>query len=75
MHQDALVYAGLFKGGQRATHDVKDGRGAWVHVVRGEVDVNGETLRAGDAAAVEERGPIAIAGRDAGGEVLVFDVK
>jgi redox-sensitive bicupin YhaK (pirin superfamily) len=73
IHQDARLYAGLFDAGEKATYDLKPGRGAWVHVVRGELTVNGEKLEAGDAAAIETAGKIELAGTT-GGEVLLFDL-
>ena len=72
IHQDAAMYAGLFGAGDRATHELAPGRGAWVHVARGEAEVNGNNLRAGDAAAIEGE-PVTIAGTG-DGEVLVFDL-
>jgi redox-sensitive bicupin YhaK (pirin superfamily) len=73
IHQDARLYAGLFDAGEKATYELEPGRGAWVHVVRGELTVNGEKLLAGDAAAIETTGKIDIAGTT-GGEVLLFDL-
>ena len=73
IHQDARLYAGLFAAGETAKYDLKPGRGAWLHVAKGSVEVNGERLEAGDAAAIETAGPIAIAGVDTG-EVLLFDL-
>jgi redox-sensitive bicupin YhaK (pirin superfamily) len=73
IHQDARLYAGLFDAGEKATYELKPGRGAWVHVVRGELTVNGDKLLAGDAAAIETTGKIDIAGTT-GGEVLLFDL-
>lgn len=73
IHQDARLYAGLFDAGENATYELKPGRGAWIHVARGELTVNGEKLVAGDAAAIETSGTIAIAGTT-GGEVLLFDL-
>jgi quercetin 2,3-dioxygenase len=72
IHQDAAMYAGLFTAGERATHELAAGRGAWVHIARGEAEVNGNKLSAGDGAAIEGE-PVTIAGtRDA--EVLLFDL-
>ena len=49
------------------------GRQAWVQVARGSADVNGQSLVAGDGAAVSGADAVALAGRGAG-EVLVFDL-
>jgi redox-sensitive bicupin YhaK (pirin superfamily) len=73
IHQDARVYAGLFDGDERATLDVAPGRRAYVHVARGEIDVGGQHLAAGDAAMITDSGRVELAGgRNA--EVLAFDL-
>ena len=71
IHQNAAIYAGIFAPGESGTHVVAPGRGAWVHVVRGSVDINGTELGAGDAAAIDS-GTVTISGN--GGEVLLFDL-
>ncbi|MFN7144398.1 MAG: pirin family protein [Myxococcota bacterium] len=71
IHQDAVVYAGVFDGDERAEHVVAPGRAAWVHVATGAITLNGERLEAGDAAAVGDR--VVLEGGDAA-EVLVFDL-
>jgi redox-sensitive bicupin YhaK (pirin superfamily) len=72
IHQEARVYAGLFDGAERAEHRLGAGRKGYVHVVRGEVAVNGHALRAGDALKTDS-GPIVLE-RGRGAEVLVFDL-
>ena len=73
IHQDAFVYAALLDGTQAAVHAPAPGRRAYVHVARGEVSVNGQALRAGDALkATGEREIRLSEGRDA--EVLLFDL-
>lgn len=73
IHQDARVYAGLFDGAETATLELAPGRHAWVHVARGQVEVNGAPLTAGDGAGFSAERAIAFAnGKDA--EVLVFDL-
>ena len=48
-------------------------RKGYVHVARGEVEVNGRKLAVGDAAKLENEGAVRLSnGRDA--EVLVFDL-
>jgi len=73
LHQDVSLYAGLFGPGQSATHDLAAGRGAWVHVARGSMHVNGQKLEAGDAAQIDAKGPITL-GEGSGAEVLLFDM-
>jgi redox-sensitive bicupin YhaK (pirin superfamily) len=72
IHQDALLYAGLFEGAESAKLSLEKGRKGYVHVARGTVQVNRHALRAGDALKTDA-GPIEIErGKDA--EVLVFDL-
>jgi len=72
IHQDALLYAGLFDGAESAEYSLKEGRKGYVHVARGAVQVNGHALRAGDALKTDA-GPIGIE-RGEGAEVLLFDL-
>ncbi len=73
IQQDARMYAGLFDGDERASLDLAEGRLAYVHVVRGEIAVNGHALKAGDALLYRDEPRVDIAhGIDA--EVLVFDL-
>ena len=78
IHQDASLYAGLLGAGERVVvmaHNghLPSGRYAWLHVARGKVEVGGIELSAGDAAAFEQGGEIAVVGREAS-EVLLFDL-
>ncbi len=70
---DARLYAGLFDGDESATLALAPGRKAYVHLVRGALTVNGQSLSGGDAAKLEGEAEVRLsAGRDA--EVLVFDL-
>jgi redox-sensitive bicupin YhaK (pirin superfamily) len=73
MHADASLYAGLFHGDEAAQLSLAPQRKAYVHLVRGELQVNGERLSGGDAAVLDGETQISLAhGKDA--EVLVFDL-
>jgi hypothetical protein len=72
VHQDTLVYAGLFDGPETARLELSPGRMAYVHVARGKASINGQLLEAGDALKTDAS-PIDIKdGRAA--ELLVFDL-
>ncbi|CAN5386632.1 pirin family protein [soil metagenome] len=73
VHTDAKLYAGLFTEGEAAELAIGPGRGAWLHVARGRVRINGQELAAGDAAAFEHGTAVRIEGV-AEGEVLAFDL-
>jgi redox-sensitive bicupin YhaK (pirin superfamily) len=72
IHQDAVVYAGLLDGAERAEVAIAKGRKAYVHVARGKVVANGEALAAGDALKTDAARVVLEKGEDA--EVLVFDL-
>jgi quercetin 2,3-dioxygenase len=73
VHQDVAVYDGLLGPGEQAELPLAEGRHAWVQVARGAVKLNGETLRAGDGAAVSAEPGLQLEGIQQG-EVLVFDL-
>lgn len=72
VHQDLALYAALVDGDEQVEHALGPERAAWVHVVRGEVTVNGEALSAGDAAAIGAGTIHVDRARDA--EILLFDL-
>ena len=73
MQQDASVYAGLFEAGEDFELPLPAGRQAYVHLVRGSLQVNGVELHTGDA--LKLRHVDAVRLRDARqAEVLVFDL-
>jgi redox-sensitive bicupin YhaK (pirin superfamily) len=75
INADATLAIGQFDGpNEQARHDIAPGRRAYVHVVRGAIDVNGTRLAAGDAAHVEQESVVTLErGDDA--EVLLFDLR
>jgi redox-sensitive bicupin YhaK (pirin superfamily) len=73
IHADATLYAGCFDGTEQAQLALAPGRKAYVHLIRGELVVNGHALKAGDALRLADEPQITLAqGRSA--EVLVFDL-
>jgi quercetin 2,3-dioxygenase len=73
IHADARLYAGLFDGAESAELAVTPGRRAYVHLVKGELDVNGHKLAGGDAALLQNESRIALSQGKAA-EVLVFEL-
>jgi redox-sensitive bicupin YhaK (pirin superfamily) len=73
IHQDASIYAALLDASQEVTHELAAGRGAWLQVARGAVEINGQKLEQGDGAAVSDEAKLTITGREPS-EVLLFDL-
>ncbi len=73
IRQDADLYASELAPGVTVTHPLRPGRGAWVHVASGSVDLNGHALDAGDGAALEGETEIRLSGKD-NAVLIVFDL-
>jgi quercetin 2,3-dioxygenase len=75
VHQDADIYASVLGKDETVTHKLAGNRKAWIQVVRGAVDVNGQELRAGDGARAQNIETLTLAGRADDSEVLLFDLR
>ncbi|MFH1806740.1 MAG: pirin family protein [Pseudomonadota bacterium] len=73
IHQDVDLYVARLADGASVSHPIKPGRLAWVQVARGKVRVNGETLLAGDGAAIKDEDSIDFSHAE-GAEALLFDM-
>ena len=73
IHQDARMYVVLVDGNETVEQTLDPARRTYVHVARGDVEVNGEKLAAGDAAMLSAETRLDLrAGNKA--EVLTFDL-
>jgi redox-sensitive bicupin YhaK (pirin superfamily) len=73
IHQDASLYAAVLDGDDRVEHALQPGRLGYVHVIRGSVDVNGVTLKGGDALKLADEDRVTIGNAEAA-ELLLFDL-
>jgi redox-sensitive bicupin YhaK (pirin superfamily) len=73
IHQDAAIYATILNGVDSVEHTLEKGRTAYVHVIRGNVSVNGTELKGGDALKVTNEQSVTLARAEAA-EVLLFDL-
>jgi len=73
IHADARMYAGLFDGKEAVTWPLDPRRKTYVHLIRGQLEVNGQVLHQGDAAKLESESQLQLAHGQLA-EVLVFDL-
>ena len=73
IHADASIASGLLDDGERIELALDPARRAWVQVVRGRLEVNGQRLEAGDGLAIENESRLALQ-RGENSELLVFDL-
>lgn len=74
IRQDTKLYASILEKDETVSYTLKQGRYAWLQVVKGEVLVNGEAFGAGDAAAITEEYVLSFRGMMPGTEFLLFDL-
>ncbi|MEY4669928.1 MAG: hypothetical protein RL518_2627 [Pseudomonadota bacterium] len=74
INQDAHVYVSSLSPTGTVCHTLLEGRGAWIHVIKGRCSISGFEATGGDAVAIEQSGPITINGMGEATEVIVFDL-
>lgn len=74
LRQDVRFYATLLGDGEGVPLEIAKGRHLWVHALRGEAEVNGWRLSAGDGLAASDETTFAIRGAGEEAELLVFDL-
>jgi len=76
IHQDAKLFAAEVSSGEQIKHELAPGRHAWLQVARGGVRLNGQSLQAGDGAAVTGESELVVAANGNGtpAEFLLFDL-
>jgi quercetin 2,3-dioxygenase len=73
VHRDAWVYVSRLTPGTEVTHAFGDGRGGYLYVISGDVRVNEEQLRSGDAAKVRGEASLTLAANTIS-ELILVDV-
>ena len=73
IHQDARVFLCSLQGGEQASHELQAGRHAWLQVVRGAVDVNGQKLLVSDGTGLSGESAVRIRANTPS-EVMLFDL-
>jgi len=75
INQDAQVFVAQLEKDVEIAYELGTNRAAWVHVVRGDVTLNGTSLGTGDGAAVTGEKQLMLTGKDAeSSEILLFDL-
>jgi quercetin 2,3-dioxygenase len=75
IQQDAKLFVSEVGEGDEISYPLANGRHAWLHVIHGNVVVNGTQLKTGDAAAFSEESLLEIGGSDEqAAEILLFDL-
>jgi redox-sensitive bicupin YhaK (pirin superfamily) len=73
INQDAKLYGSKLEDGKTVHHKLAKGRGAWVQVIDGAIEINGAVLKSGDGAQIEEVEELSITAKS-NSEFLLFDL-
>ena len=73
IHQDARIFLSSLRSDDQLFHALQPGRHAWVQVLRGAVDINGQRLAVSDGAAVSDELSVTLRAAEPS-EVMLFDL-
>ncbi len=73
IHQDADLWLAHLNAGDTISHSLSADRKVWLHIAKGEIEVDGQALQSGDAVAIQDDNHIAIKAAEKS-EVLLFDL-
>ncbi|MFT3743067.1 MAG: pirin family protein [Pyrinomonadaceae bacterium] len=74
INQDVNLYASVLKTGDEVAYDIAPNRHAWIQLISGSLDLNGEALKAGDGAAISEVQKLELKAKSDNTEFLLFDM-
>ena len=74
VHQEASVFVSSVSAGGSVEHSLGSGRGAYLYVISGEIDLNGEQLSTGDAAKVDAESMVRVEATEPS-ELIMVDVR
>jgi redox-sensitive bicupin YhaK (pirin superfamily) len=74
INQDVWVFDSILNEGEAVSYDLTEKRCGFLQVVKGSLELNGETLRAGDGAAISAEGLLTIKALGNGTEFILFDL-
>lgn len=74
INQDVSLYSSILEKGAEVSHTLRENRHAWIQLIKGTITLNGETLNAGDGAAISDEELLMIKALSDNTEFLLFDL-
>lgn len=74
INQDVKLYSSMLETGETVSHSLAENRHAWIQIVKGSVDLNGEILNQSDGAAISDERLLKIKSLTDETEFLLFDL-
>jgi hypothetical protein len=74
INQDVKLYSSILAKDETVSHELAENRHAWIQIVKGSVELNGEILHASDGAAISHERVLRIKSLADETEFLLFDL-
>ncbi|HEX9959465.1 MAG TPA: pirin family protein [Pyrinomonadaceae bacterium] len=74
INQDVSLYGSILAADEAVSHEIAENRYGWIQVVKGKLEINGETLNASDGAAISDVRELKIKALEDETEFLLFDL-
>lgn len=74
INQDVALYASILDKTDEVSHELAENRHAWIQVIKGSLEINGEFLNASDGAAISDESLLKIKALEDETEFLLFDL-
>jgi redox-sensitive bicupin YhaK (pirin superfamily) len=74
IEQDSRIFLATLNEGRELSHEFSPGRFGWLQILRGEVDLQGDKLQAGDGVAISDEVKLVFAAAGPA-EVMLFDLR
>ena len=74
INQDVSVYASILAKDETVSHKIAENRHAWIQVIKGNIELNGNELSNGDGVAISEEEILHIKSLGDDTEFLLFDL-
>lgn len=74
INQDVKLFASILSKDDTVSHEIAEERHAWIQLISGSLDVNGETLKPGDGAAISDETELSLKAVADNTEFLLFDL-
>jgi hypothetical protein len=75
IHQNVDLFGSILNNGQQVNYELKNNDYSWIQIVKGELNVNGENLKAGDGVAIKEENKLTLKSYQENSEFLLFHFK
>ena len=74
INQDVALYSSILQKDEAVSYSLKENRHAWIQIVRGSLEINGEMLNQGDGAAISDERILEMRSLKNETEFLLFDL-